>query len=430
MFKKQTFMAEKYLMDTLDRISRNRAVMEDLSAIYVAVSRLKPRNRHPSFVNVLAHFFDGVISSSKASFFKLQNGDFIIIGENIVLQQVDEAIKKIRHGFASDPLIHKESFEDFAKIYRFPDDFEKFINCVDDAIFNINTEINVVENKPKMGLEAENYDVVFKCLERMNLSEIIRRQSCFSYSEEKGLRTLFQEFFFAVKDLNIKLSDRFDLMKNKWIFLYLSTFLDRRILSSFFTSNITKWPSYISLNLNLDSVFTKEFVDFAKRFLKTRQKIIVEVKLIDVLNNIDLYLEARDVLRRGGNKVLIDEVPLSAIEMLNFDQFDMDYIKVFWEPLLEYEQGNSKLKSAIQRIGTDKIILAKCASKVSLDWGMKYGIKNFQGPYFDTLEVNQLMGKCCDSGACSKENCMRLRKQTSNLYLEGCSSKIVFEDYL
>ena len=46
------------------------------------------------------------------------------------------------------------------------------------------------------------------------------------------------------------------------------------------------------------------------------------------------------------------------------------------------------------------------------------------------LEINQLMSTCCDSGQCSKENCMRLRKQTSNLYLDGCSSKIVFEDYL
>lgn len=82
------------------------------------------------------------------------------------------------------------------------------------------------------------------------------------------------------------------------------------------------------------------------------------------------------------------------------------------------------------QLGVKKFILAKCDSKKAVEWGKKYGIVNFQGPYLDDLEINHLMEKCCDSGQCNKDNCMRLRKQTSNLYFDGCSSKVVFEDYL
>ena len=39
------FDTEKYLLETLDRVSKNRT---DYKVLYVNVSKLKPKNRHPS----------------------------------------------------------------------------------------------------------------------------------------------------------------------------------------------------------------------------------------------------------------------------------------------------------------------------------------------------------------------------------------------
>ena len=51
MAKTGKFAAEKYLLESLNRIARNQAMY---SVLYVNVSKLKAKNRHPSFFKVIA----------------------------------------------------------------------------------------------------------------------------------------------------------------------------------------------------------------------------------------------------------------------------------------------------------------------------------------------------------------------------------------
>lgn len=117
----------------------------------------------------------------------------------------------------------------------------------------------------------------------------------------------------AVKDLSAHLDKSLDLLASRWLFLYLTQTLDKKTLNAFFSSDIVNWPRQISLNLNLSSVFSHEFVNLAKNFLKPNQKLIVEVQLMDVFNNLQLYFKVKDILHAGGHKLLIDTVsPLVA----------------------------------------------------------------------------------------------------------------------
>lgn len=50
MVKAGSFAAEKYLLDSLNRIGKNPL---GYSVLYVNVSKLKPKNRHPEFVKIL-----------------------------------------------------------------------------------------------------------------------------------------------------------------------------------------------------------------------------------------------------------------------------------------------------------------------------------------------------------------------------------------
>lgn len=429
MIKKQKYMAEKYLMDTLDRMARNPTSQADYSVIYVKVSGLKPKNRHPSFIEVLTRFFDIITSTAKTSFFRLSNGDFVILGKNISVEEVDDAIKRIRQGFASDPILHSNDMADFVVLYKFPERFSFFYNYIEDVIFNINSETDVIENtKPKIVEASHFYGLLRFIDEGVDLSEIIKRQGCFKCLKNGDVKTLFQEFFVAVKDINIKLGSGVDIAANKWLFLHLSSFLDKKILSSFFVSNITKWPEYIAVNLNVASVFTHEFVNFAKSFLKQKQKIIVEVKLSDVLNNIELYDKAKDILHKGKNKILIDEVAPAMFDMMNIESFSPDYVKLFWEPLLEYDTDNQNMEKAIDVIGKEKFVLAKCSSQAAIDWGRSYGIENFQGSFIDQIEIEKIKEKCPNK-SCT-EDCAKLRKITSGSFGNSCSTKMVFEDYI
>ena len=117
----------------------------------------------------------------------------------------------------------------------------------------------------------------------------------------------------AVKDLSAHLDKSLDLLASRWLFLYLTQTLDKKTLNAFFSSDIVNWPRQISLNLNLSSVFSHEFVNLAKNFLKPDQKLIVEVQLMDVFNNLQLYFKVKDILHAGGHKLLIDTVCPSSL---------------------------------------------------------------------------------------------------------------------
>ena len=58
--------------------------------------------------------------------FVLSNGDFAILGRNVTEEIVDEAVKKIRLGLSSDPIVHGKDTKDFARVYYFPEEYTSF----------------------------------------------------------------------------------------------------------------------------------------------------------------------------------------------------------------------------------------------------------------------------------------------------------------
>ena len=127
MAKAVNTVSEKYLLDALDRVARNP---NGYSVLYVNVSKLKPKNRHPEFVKIFAKLFDSVAGDSKGTLFVLANGDFAILGKDITHETVDVAVKKLRAGLSSDPIVHTHDSHDFFEIYDFPQYFPVFYNYI------------------------------------------------------------------------------------------------------------------------------------------------------------------------------------------------------------------------------------------------------------------------------------------------------------
>lgn len=301
---------EKYLLDALDRVARNPV---DYSVLYVNISKLKPKNRHPEFVKIFARMFDSIVGVIRGQMFVLSNGDFAILGKNITEDTVDEAVKKIRLGLSSDPVVHGRSTKDFAELYYFPEDYTSLYVKIQNMYEDDNYEVPENPDEGKRPIRADEIDDVIAQLDTIDIPEIIKRQSALQIVGPGKFRVAFQEFFVAVKDLSAHLDKSLDLLASRWLFLYLTQTLDKKTLNAFFSSDIVNWPRQISLNLNLSSVFSHEFVNLAKNFLKPDQKLIVEVQLMDVFNNLQLYFKVKDILHAGGHKLLIDTVsPLVA----------------------------------------------------------------------------------------------------------------------
>ena len=418
---------EKYLLDALDRVARNPL---DYSVLYVNISKLRPKNRHPEFVKIFARMFDSIVGVVRGQLFVLSNGDFAILGKNITGTTVDEAVKKIRLGLSSDPIIHGKSTKDFAKIYYFPEDYTSFYIKIQNMYNEDVQDVDVPQETPKRPISADEIDDVIAQLDTIDIPEIIKRQSAIKILAPNKFKVAFQEFFVAVKDLSKHLDESLDLLASRWLFLYLTQTLDKKTLNAFFYSDIVNWPEQISLNLNLSSVFSHEFVHLAKNFLKPEQKLIVEVQLMDVFNNLPLYFKVKDILHMGGHKLLIDSVSPSSLKMLKLKRLDPDMVKVFWEPLLEYDDHNEMFKKVVEDLGEDNVVLAKCDTNAALKWGLEYKINTFQGPIIDKLEV-ALLQKCCpDAANCTAADCLHRKKLLWGSFRDECTQKEILEELL
>lgn len=424
MAKAGKFAAERYLLESLNRIARNQSMY---AVLYVNVSKLKPKNRHPSLVKIIAKLFDDLVGAVSGASFILSNGDLAILGRSIDPMLVEVAIKKLRSGLLSDPILFAPDSGEFAHLYEFPDDFTEFYQHIE----NMMEEARLPDlTAYKYPVEASQIDGVVEQLNNINISELVKHQSVIRVEDANNFKLLFQEFFVAVKDLSRQYDADIDLTANKWLFLYLTQALDKKTISSFMFADIKNWPQQIGLNLNLSSVFSDEFVNFAKHFLGEEQKIVAEVQIMDVLNSLNLYFEAREVLHRGGHKILIDAVSLDMLHMLNVVRLQPDMIKIFWDPLMRDDAANAELQQVIREMGEENVILAKCTDESAFRWGISYGIRNFQGPYIDKLEVAVIKSQCPAGQICSAEDCLKRRRLIAGSFRDECAHKEYLEKML
>lgn len=424
MSKAKVVLSEKYLLTALDRVAKNAL---GYAVLYINISKLKPKNRHPEFVKIIAMLFESIIGAAKGSMYILSNGDIAILSKNITPSEIDEAVKKLRAGLAADPVLSHDS-RDFALVYSFPRDFFSFYGKIEKMVQE-NKEAGTEELPVKEPIEAEDMDKIISTLDDIDMAELVKRQSVMRVHNNE-FTDLMQEFFVAVKDLSRYFGDNKDLVANRWLFQYLTQVLDKKTLAAFASAEITEWPEKISLNLNLSSVFSKEFVEFAKNFLKPAQQIIVEVQMMDILNNLNLYHEVKDILHKGGHKLLIDSLSPASLSMLNLDKLAPDMIKIFWEPLLVYDTDNQSLKNAVEYMKPENVILAKCDGSEAMRWGLSYGLNTFQGPYIDEIEIALIRRQCPNAKICGSLDCIKRRRLLQGMFRDECPHKDILEKIL
>lgn len=422
--KAGSFTAEKYLLDSLSRIAKNPA---GYSVLYVNVSKLKPKNRHPQFVKIFAKLFEDLVGATNGMMFILTSGDFAILGKKITQETVENAVKTLRQGLSSDPVLMNSDSGEFAEVYEFPEQFVPFYKRIEDIIA---ADAEQPEEPRKRPLSAAQVEGVINHLDNLDIRDIVKHQSIIRIGGAKKFEVLFQEFFVAVKDLSAQFNKEIDLTGNRWLFLYLTQVLDKKTMSAFQAADLKVWPRQISLNLNLSSVRSREFINLVKNFIRPEQKLIVEVQLMDVFNNLASYFEVRDLLHQGGHQILIDNTSPEMLHMLNIKRLEPDWVKIFWAPLMEFDLDNAELRQTIADLGAQNVILAKCRDEKAMRWGLKYGVNTFQGPYIDDLEVALIRAGCPNAKNCKVLDCLKRKRLLAGAYRDECVHKECLEKLL
>lgn len=398
---------EEPLLEHLRRLSDMRT---GAYAIQIHLSELKSSNRKPHFLRVARRAFEPLEHSYDATLFRLSNQDFVLSCRDVPIDEVDRAVSKVRSLFADDPLASPEegSLEDHFTTWYDIGQEEDYAHLKEE-IAEISAKAEVLRkeheraqkaSEANRGLTGEpltpkNLATINQELMATRLSDLIRQQPAMRVLPPNQGEVLFREYFVSMADLQSRVAVNVNLFSSTWLFHYLTETVDKRMLVIIGRRDFTKAKDPVSINLNIATVLSQEFNHFHKTVAEHAGKVVIEIQLTDVFADLGLFHFCRESLQARGYRVLIDGLTPLALEFFDPSLLKADYVKVAWGPEFAVEMPADRLvdlRAMVERIGRDRMVLARVDSEEAVRWGLGIGIQRFQGYYVDTL-VERMISK-------------------------------------
>jgi hypothetical protein len=143
-----------------------------------------------------------------------------------------------------------------------------------------------------------------------------------------------------------------------------------------------------SINLNIQTLLSEEFMAFDEDFAPTNNDLILEMRLEDIFADPESFAFARDYVTDRGYRLCVDGLTLQTFRFADPARLGVHYMKLGWTRDLAGWIGTdvgTELKNMIRERKRGRTILNRCDSEAAIQVGRQLGITLFQGRYIDSL---------------------------------------------
>lgn len=383
--------------------------------VHIYLSGLRSGNRRVISLSSAKRLLDEFASGHNATLFSLSNADLVLLCRNMPVEEVDSVLKKVRGLFPDDPLTQSDigTYEDrFTSWHDLsqPDDFRSYYVKIKDqaaaAAVRLEKEIKNFEarqHKANIGtpLAPNNLAAIDQIMRKTQIADIIRNQSVYHLASGRVGAVMFREYFIAMNELKFRVAPSVNLFGNPWLFQYLTETLDRRMLAVMSRRNLAQMDGSISLNLNINTIMSRDFQQFHDSLGNLTSRVVVEMQVIDIFSDLPAYRYARDLLQERGYRVLVDGLSPLAINFIDPSVLRADYLKISWNPEIVDEIQDDiigNMRKIVSKAGKDDVILSRVDSQEAIKWGAGLGISRFQGHLIDKLTAATKTQKSAPAG--------------------------------
>ncbi len=385
---------------TLDPAARDKGV------IRLHLSRLQPEHRDRGNLRNAETAFDELTRTRSAWVYRLRNSDLMVIFERGETDAVERAVLKLLSLWERDALMQK--FKNNARQNRLSSwfdmtkDYEKLMTfAMRQSATNEKSarktlpeliaaremqRSNAERGTPLTPLELGRAE---EALARVDLSSFTRRQPVCAFVEDGKPEIIFTEVFVSIADLRETLMPRTDLTANPWLFQHLTQTLDRRVMVQIARrEDRTLLREGFSINVNVSTILSDEFMAFDDDFAPSTQDVILELRLEDMFADPGSFAFARDFVTERGYRICVDGLNLNTFPYADPVRLGVAFSKLAWTQDLGAYTGTAQgqeLKEAIRERKRGRTILARCDSEAAVKIGQQLGITLFQGRYIDGL---------------------------------------------
>jgi EAL domain-containing protein (putative c-di-GMP-specific phosphodiesterase class I) len=392
----QTASIEYMLLDYAKRVGRHPGGRR---AIIIHLSRLRPDNRRAHHIRIAANTFESLVKQFDGQIFLMQNADIIFVCKDASIAVIDEAIMRLRYLFGDDPLaaeLDENAPDRFATWYDLERDCQDFLALAEEM------HEQEVKRKKRLAaiagggareerqpMDAPALSELVSIIQRADLSNVMRRQPICAIMGGEPPRSVFREIYISIPDLRDTIMAKRDITSDRWLFQYLTQHLDRRVLTLLRRNDDPAIAHSYSLNLNISTLLSQEFLQFDQSLRAgARGTIVIELQKVDIFADLGAYVFARDFLKERGYRVCLDGVSAVTLSFIDREGLGLDLIKMFWSPDMADPLRTERItafREAVERTGRSRIILARCDSEDAVTFGQSMGIRLFQGRYIDRM---------------------------------------------
>jgi hypothetical protein len=384
---------ETLLIDYLHRLERHRS---DRRAVHIHLSGLHSQNRRDHHLRIAVSTFEQLVKMLQAQVFTLANSDLMIVYKAQAQDEVESSIVKLRFLFSDDPLIIDDAQGrkgSFCTWYDLEREYDVVVALAQkmfqeeqarrQAEAERTSRETRVADKPKGApFTPDLLARVESALGQADLANLMRRQAVCAVVGQAPPQPVFHELFISINDLRQTLMPSVNMNSSPWLFQQLTETLDRRVLSLLNKHDDRTLEGDISINLNVSTILSPEFMVFDDNVKAgMRGTIVLELQKVDIFADLGAYLFARDFAHDRGYRICVDGLNYSMLPFVDRERLGADLIKLIWDPSLTEEKD--KKTDALRRIGVTRIILARCDTPSAIEYGHSVGITLFQGRHIE-----------------------------------------------
>jgi hypothetical protein len=197
-------------------------------------------------------------------------------------------------------------------------------------------------------------------------------------------KELMREYFIRMDALKKHVFPNVEMRGSGNLFNQLTITLDRVLVGAF--DQINPGRNTCSINLNVESVFTKAFETFlGDDGSASLNNMVFEFRQENILQQFDEFKLAANLIKSRGGLIAVDAIFPETVGLVNLHKMDATFAKIFWRPGAEEilpAQGDE-----IKRMQDQGLIfmLARLDDEAGIQVGQDLGITVFQGFCIDDL---------------------------------------------
>ncbi len=394
-----------------DYLARNEKDLDSYRALYIYLHKLQNQRLKTMQRQAMIETFENVVKKSGGEIFGMPNEDMVVIFNQKAHDEILACLVKIRFLIHDDPLLQNAfdleqiNFVKFFDLGNGATDFKNLIKSNMDAYETVVPADNRKsssagapqpsfvggQRKLRRELTPSMLAKVQKALAMTDFSSLIRRQSVCAVIGKSPPQMLFDEVFVSIADLRDMLLPDVDLTANPWLFQHLTETLDKRVLVSISRHDDGSLTQNFSINLNVSTILSDEFLEFDENInASMRSTIVLELQLVDIFSDIKAFILAKTFAQSRGYKICIDGITVDKLKYIDRSHLTSDLIKIIWHPtFMDVINEDKHFTDYVNKMERARMILCRVDDPQAVEVGNSLGINLYQGRYIQRLLTAQ-----------------------------------------